>query len=201
MASAAASAASDAAPDPFAAPDATASSAQPQDDAAPEDELVVRSNIDVSISWRRATEEELRRLTSVGAGVYIVERNNEPVYVGESCSIAGRALASLLRERKALGVGSYTVRLGTFRGSGDCALRAGVEHAVIRTLLRLNKPLRNRRSTQPFSVSGAVRVRQVVPYDAHLPEVGLRGGDLVLVNPGSGVRFEVACPCTRCGHP
>jgi hypothetical protein len=99
-------------------------------------------------------------LQRLDGGIYVVERNAEPVYVGEASSFAPR-FALRLEVLRQMGVDITPLRVRLARitttnapmqGIQGSRLRESIEHTVIRGLLRQGVKLTNRTSIQPFMV-------------------------------------------------
>ena len=93
-------------------------------------------------------------------GIYIVEKKQRPIYIGEALSFSRRWLVRLevLRQLE-MDVTGYSVRLGQIvsanvplSGQTGSRLREAVEHTLIRGLARQGIKTRNILSTQPFLV-------------------------------------------------
>src|SRR5262249_33513699 len=98
-------------------------------------------------------------LQRLDGGVYIVERNADPVFVGEASSFARRwALRLEILRQLGVDIEPYRVRLARvaaadppLHGTRASRLREAIKHTLIRGLLRQGIKLTNRKSIEPFA--------------------------------------------------
>ena len=136
---------------------------EPQTDAAasaaePTEEEITRS-FSATLDWSTpvALSGALKRSDG---GIYVVEKDGVPIYVGEAASFARRWLVRLeVLRQLALSSSPYTLRLARiaaanapFNGAAGSRLRESIEHTVIRGLARQGIRLTNRTSIRPFVV-------------------------------------------------
>jgi hypothetical protein len=130
--------------------------------AAPPEEEITRS-FRATLDWA-APVPLSGALKRTDGGIYVVEKNGNPIYVGEAASFLRRWLVrhEVLRQLDA-DTSAYTLRLARITwadapwvGVKGSALREAVEHTIIRGLGRQGIKLTNRTSIRPFTVGTIV---------------------------------------------
>lgn len=174
-------------------------------------EMEVKDQIQAVITWS-PTVYRIDTIRSVSTtGIYIVERNRNPVLVGVTwkASIGSRwgCRVDTFRELKipAPTRRLYTIRVGTITGTGPWRYRRrrdryeSVERVIVRYLLRVRRyGLTNVRGRVPFTVAApGIEIVNAGARPRYLPGV---------IRRAPGQQQEAAAlpkamrPCPRCGR-